>query len=104
MKESGKTMENKLEDKEFMDRLVDAVALNVEKLLGDPEFFRQLEFDRARFADTKLVIERIRKMEKLDGLKLPADVQNVIRFTAWKDFGLSIEDTYKVLSIFYSQI
>ncbi len=98
---------SKLEDPEFMEKLIDALAINVEKFLDDPKWETQevlSGISRDVYADTKTIGGRIRAREKLDGLRLPADVFITIQMTCYHDFGLTIGESYKVLGIYFSSI
>lgn len=106
-KESPELNTSKLENQEFMDKLVDTLATKVEEFLDDPKWATKevlSGISRDIYADTKTVVDRIRARKKLDGLRLPADVFIIIQTTCHSDFGLTVKETYKVLGIYFSHI
>ncbi len=102
---------SKLEDPEFMDRLGDTLATKVEEFLDDPRWGKNFGqggilpgSSRDVYADTKTVVDKIRRRERLDGLRLPADVFITIQMTCYHDFGLTVKESYRVLGIYFSSI
>ena len=102
---------NKLEDPEFMNKLVNTLAIKVEEFLEDPrwlEWSADTEWHkgspkRADYADTKTIIDRIRNRQRIDDLVVPADVSIIIQNTSYFDFGLSHKETYRVLYMYFSE-
>lgn len=111
MDESINLNKNKLENPDFMEKLIDAMASNVEKFLDDPRWLNDpgwkwtsLGISRDSYADTKTAVDAIKEEKKLDGLNLPADVFIIMQTTCHSDFGLTPDETYKVLGIYFSEI
>lgn len=100
---------SRLESPEFMAKLIGAIAKNVEEFLDDPRWstdprWRPGDASRSVYADTKTVVNAIKEKKKLDNLSLPADVSITIQNTCHSDFGLTIDESYKILSIYFSEI